>query len=141
LNVKQLSDQVVTRVGTHLGFKEYLELLLSTCSIYDKTHKTPPSGLRNVYAANVTQVDDFYDARDGYTYGVDTAVTNILAHTITMQFKWNPLVNRNDNLIFIPREEWLKLSLQKREKIIATRSNKRNARFSANPRPNAPVNV
>jgi hypothetical protein len=83
-NVKQLSDQVVTRGLTHLGFKEYLELLLSACSTYDKTHATPRFGQRNVHAANLTQGDDFYNAHDCYTYGVDTDVTNILAHTSTM---------------------------------------------------------
>jgi hypothetical protein len=85
-NVKSLSDQIVARGGTHLGFKEYLEFLLSVLSTYDKTHATPRSGKQNVYAANFTQDDDFYDAHDGYTYGVDTDATNILAHTTTMQF-------------------------------------------------------
>jgi hypothetical protein len=43
----------------------------------------------NVYAANFTQDDDFYYAYNGYIYGVDTDVTDILAHTTTIQFKVN----------------------------------------------------
>jgi hypothetical protein len=35
-HVKQLSDQVVARGEAALGFEEYLELLLSACSTYDK---------------------------------------------------------------------------------------------------------
>jgi hypothetical protein len=138
-NVIQLSAQVVARGGTHLGFKEYLELLLSACPTYDKTHATPCSGLRNVYAANLIQDDDFYNTHDGCTYGVDTDVTDMLVHTTTMQFKGKPSVSRNYNSLFLPGEEWLKLSPENREEIIATRRNERDARFSGNPRQKAPV--
>jgi hypothetical protein len=138
-NVKQLSDQFVARGGTHLGFDEYLKLLLSACYTYDKTHATPRSGQWNAYAATFTQDDDFYHARDGYTYGVDTDVTNILAHTTTMQFEVKPSGSRNDKWIFIPREEWLKLSPEKREEIIDTRHNERNAHLVGNQRLNSPV--
>jgi hypothetical protein len=61
-NVKHLSDQVVTRGGANLGFEEYLELLLSACSTYDKTHATPRSGQQNVYATSVEHDDNFVDA-------------------------------------------------------------------------------
>jgi hypothetical protein len=54
-----------------------------------------------VYAANFTQ-DDFSNAHDGYTYGVHTDITDILAYTTSMQFKGKPLDNRNDKLLFHP---------------------------------------
>jgi hypothetical protein len=40
-----------------------------------------------VYAAYFTQDDYFYNSHDGYTYGVDADVTDIFAHTTTMQFE------------------------------------------------------
>jgi hypothetical protein len=61
-NVKQLSNQVVARGGANIGFEEYLELLLSACSTFDKTHAAPRSGRRNVYATSVEHDDNFYDA-------------------------------------------------------------------------------
>jgi hypothetical protein len=79
--------------------------MLSACSIYDKTHATPRSAQRNVYSVNFTCDDNFYNAHDGYTYGDDTDVTDILAHVTAMQFEGKPLGNFNDNSIFIPREE------------------------------------
>jgi hypothetical protein len=108
-NVKQLSDQVVAIGGTHLNFEEYVELLLSACSTYDKIHATPRSGQWNVYTVNFTQDDDFYNTDDGYTYGVDTDVTDILLHTTSIQFEGKPLGNCIEKLRFIPTEEWLKL--------------------------------
>lgn len=143
-NVKQLCDQVVARGGSHLGFKEYLYLLLLAYSAYKKIHTTPRSGHPNVYAANFTQDDDFYYAHDGYTYGVDTDVTDILAHTTTIQFKGKPSGNGNYKSLFIPRKQLLKLSPENRKEIISTRRNERNVRFIENPRPNLPeprVNV
>jgi hypothetical protein len=46
-NVKQLNDQMVAS-GTHLGFEDYLALLLSAGSKYDKTYAAPCSGQLNV---------------------------------------------------------------------------------------------
>ena len=113
-SVKQQSDQVVARGGAALGFEEYLELLLSACSTYDKMHATPRSGQRNVYAASIEQDDDFYDAQDGLIFGVDTDVTDIIACATDMRLQGNPS-NRNKESPFIPRDEWLKLSPEKRE--------------------------
>jgi hypothetical protein len=92
-----------------------------------------------VYDSNFTQDDRFYDAHNGYTYGADTDVTDVLAHTTIMQFEGKLLVNCNDKSHFLPREERLKLSPEKGEAIISTRRNERNTRFSGKPRPNAPV--
>jgi hypothetical protein len=137
--VSQLSDQVVARGRSYLGFKDYLELLLSACSPYEKTHTTPCPGKRNVYSANFTQDDDFYYTHHGHTYGVDTDVTDILSHTATMQFKAKSSGNCNDKKLFIPREEWLKPSPENREEIITTRRNERSTCFSENPPPYTPV--
>jgi hypothetical protein len=138
-NVKQLSDQVVASGGANLGFKEYLEFLLSACSSYDKTHATPRSGQRNVYTTNVEHDDNFFDAQDAYTYGVDTDVTDILAHATDMRFKGSASSNRNDKSPFVPREDWLKLTPEKREDILAKRRAERSSQAGGSLRPNIPA--
>jgi hypothetical protein len=94
-------------------------LLLSACSFYDKTHATSRSGQQNVYAASVKHDDNFFNAQDGYTYGVDTDVTDILAHATNMDFKGSASSNRNDKSPFIPREDWLKLMPETPKYILA----------------------
>lgn len=47
-SVKQLSNQVFTRGDATLDFDAKIELLLSACSTYDKSHATPRSGQRHV---------------------------------------------------------------------------------------------
>jgi hypothetical protein len=120
-NVKQLSDQVVAGGGANLGFEEYLELLLSACSTFDKTHATTRSGQQNVYTTSVEHDENFFDAQDGYTYGVDTGVTDILDQATDMHFKGSASSNCNDKAPFIPREDWLKLTPEMREEIPAKR--------------------
>jgi hypothetical protein len=120
--VKQLGDQVVARGGQVLDFEAYLELLPSACSTYDKNHNSPKkSGKRKVYAASTTTPDDvYYDADDGYhDFGVDTNVTDFLAYTTNMRYKGSALSKEKSH--FIPRDEWLKLSQEKREEKIGER--------------------
>jgi hypothetical protein len=60
-SVKQLSDQVVARGDAPLDFDAYIELLLSACSTYDKSHATTRSGQRNVYSTSIgnhNNIDD-----------------------------------------------------------------------------------
>jgi hypothetical protein len=53
-DVKQLIDQMVARGDPPLTFEGYIELLLSACSIYDKSITTTlQSGQWNVYAATM----------------------------------------------------------------------------------------
>ena len=110
-HVKQLSDQVVARGEPALGFEEYLELLLSACSTYDKNHVTPRSGQRNVYSTTIEHDNDFIDAQDGVVFGVDTDVSDLLAHVTDLKPRGNS-VTQNNKSSFIPRDEWLKLSLK-----------------------------
>jgi hypothetical protein len=63
-HIKQLSNQVVTHGKPALGFEEYLELLLSACSTYDKNHVMACSGQCNVNCTTFEH-DNFYDAQDG----------------------------------------------------------------------------
>jgi hypothetical protein len=98
-NVEQLSDQIVARGEPPLNFEGYLEVLLSACSTYDKSHTSPhQSGQRNVY----------------------TDISEILANTSSMQ----PLAKSTPsggNSSFIPREEYLKLSKEQRHELVVKR--------------------
>jgi hypothetical protein len=58
-HVKQLSDQIVAHGEPALGFEEYLEVLLSACSTYDKNNVTPRSGQHNEYSTIFEHDDNF----------------------------------------------------------------------------------
>lgn len=130
-NVKQQSDQVVARGEPPLPYEGYLELLLSACSTYDKMHATPRTAQRNVYAANFEPDDNLYDTNDHHTFGIDTDVTDILAYTTNTRFQ-GPSGNRNDQSPYLPREEWLKLTPEKREEILTKRRMEKGAQFNGN---------
>ena len=131
-NVKQQSDQIVAPGEPPLKYEGYLELLLSGCSTYDKLHATPRTGQRNVYAANIEPDENYYDAVDNYTFGIaDTDVTDILAYTTNTRFQ-SSSGNRNDKSPFLPREEWLKLTPEKREEILNKWRMEKGAQFNGN---------
>jgi hypothetical protein len=119
-NVKQLSDQVVARGGKPLDFEGYLALLLSACSTYDKNHaSTRQPGQRNVYEASIQQGEDiFWDVNDTEIFHVDTDVTEVLAHAADTRARSSHASFGGTNSSFIPRDEWLKLSPEKREEIL-----------------------
>ena len=126
-NVKQLNDQVVARGEVPLGFEGYVELLLSACSTYDKNHDTPrQAGPRKVYAAALESDDEaYYDAHQTELYTLGTDVSEIYANASNTFQGWSQ-PNRN-NSSFIPREEWLKLSQEQRDELIAKRRKERGA--------------
>ena len=99
-NVKQLSDQVVARGGAVLGYEAYMELLLSACSTYDRTHATPRSGQRNVYHTTIEQDDEFCADQGGYAFGVDTEVTDILAYATDMHFQGAATIRNDKSPLF-----------------------------------------
>jgi hypothetical protein len=112
-HVKPLSDQIVARGEPALGFEEYQELLLSACSTYEKNNATPRSGQRNVYSTIFETDDDFYDAQDDAVFGVDTDVSDLLAHVTDFK-PHGASTRRPHKSYFIPRDEWLKLSTEER---------------------------
>jgi hypothetical protein len=64
--VKKLSDQVVARGDAPLDVDAYIELLMSACSTYDKSHAIPRSGQPNVYSTSIgnhKSIDDNYEAK------------------------------------------------------------------------------
>ena len=120
-NVKQLSDQIVARGDSPLDYAGYLELLLSACSTYDKKYATArPSGQRSAYNSSLEVAEEvFYDANCTEVFHVDTDVNEIMAYSSNLRS-----VNQTSSS-FIPREEWLKLSQEKRDELIAKRRNER----------------
>jgi hypothetical protein len=101
-HVENLRDQVVARGEPDLGFEEYMELLLSACSTYDKNDATSRSGQCNVYSTTFEHDDD--DAKDGVVFGVDTGVSDLLGHVTDFK-PHGALIARHHKSSFIPRDE------------------------------------
>ena len=137
-NVKQLSDQVVARGGSSLDFEGYIELLLSACSTYDKLHTNArQSGQRNVYSSNVEYDNQIYDDHLMEVFHVDTDLSDIMAYSTDNRYTPNrPSTTSNGTSPFLPRDEWMKLSPEKKEEILAKRRKERghqNGNSSNNP--------
>jgi hypothetical protein len=73
-SVKLIEDQNIAHGKAPLGWENYLELLLSACSDYDKSHKNVRPAQRNIYATNVSYDVDYdyqhekYSTRRWYGY-------------------------------------------------------------------------
>jgi hypothetical protein len=52
-SVKRIEDQNIAREKAPLGWEEYLELWLSACSDYNKSHNNARPEQPNIYATNV----------------------------------------------------------------------------------------
>ena len=131
-SVKQIEDQSIARGKPPLGWEEYLELLLSACSQYDKTHSTAKPAQRNVYAAGLTYDADWNSPQDDTVYGIDTDIMEIYAnatHTTTP----------SSTSQFIPREQWLQLTQEQRDAIIDKRRKANSSSSGGQPRPTQPM--
>jgi hypothetical protein len=73
-----------------------------------------------VYSATFESDYDFYDAQDGAVFGVDTDVLDLLAYVTDFK-PHGASTTRPHKSSFIPRNEWLKLSTEKREEILTKR--------------------
>jgi hypothetical protein len=85
-----------------LEWEAYLELLLSSCSDYDKSHNNARLAQRNIYATN-----DAYDIAYDYQHE-DTphgVVTDIMENYANATQTTNP----GNTSPFIPREQWIQL--------------------------------
>jgi hypothetical protein len=128
--VKQIGDQDIARGNPPLAYDGYMELLLSACSTYDKKITLPGKQKRAVYAA-ATSDDDypFDNIPDGEyeVFKVDTDISDIMAHTTNTNRFGNPQTNGEDKSKsnFLPREEWNKLTQEKKDQLIAKRRQER----------------
>jgi hypothetical protein len=109
-HVRQLIGQVVVCVEPTLGFEDYLARLLSACYIYDKRLVTPQSAQGNVYSTTFEHDDDFYDAKYGTAFGVDSNVSDLLAYVTDLKPPGSSVAPRPHKSSFIPCDEWLKLA-------------------------------
>ena len=87
--VKQLVDQDIARGLPPLTYTNYLELLLSACSTYDKKIGTPGKQKRAIYSTLVdnTDGDPFqsdYQSGEYEVFQVDTDISDILAYNTDM---------------------------------------------------------
>jgi hypothetical protein len=73
-----------------------------------------------VYSTAFEHDDDFYDTQDSAVIGVDTNVSDLLAHVTDFK-PHDASTTRSHKSYFIPLVEWLKLPTEKREEILAKR--------------------
>jgi hypothetical protein len=100
-SVKRIEDQNISCSTARLGWEEYLELLLSACSDYDKsnTHACPEQ--HSIYATNFAYDVDYDNPHEDTSYGVGTDTMEIYAHAAHTT---NPGTSP-----FIPRAQWMQL--------------------------------
>jgi hypothetical protein len=60
-NVKQLEDQIIVQGGDALKWDEYVELLFSACSQFNKTNTNACSGQHKVYATDFAYTPTYND--------------------------------------------------------------------------------
>jgi hypothetical protein len=82
---------------------------------------TTRSTQRNVYSTTIEHGKDFYDAHDGAVFDIDTDVSELLSNVTDFK-PHGASTARYHKSSFILRDEWLKLSTEKREVILANRS-------------------
>ena len=129
--VKQLGDQDIARGLPPLTYPNYLELLLSACSTYDKKIGTPGKQKRAVYAALVDETDNdplLNDTNHGGEYGVfqvDTDISDILAYNTNMNRSGASRNDMQTKTKYLPREEWNKLTQDQKNALLEKRRKER----------------
>jgi hypothetical protein len=99
------------------GWEEYLELLLSVCSQYDRAQSTTRPTQRNVHATNLAVDEDYFSHPDHTSCGIDTDLTEIYANAT------QTTVPGSGTSQFLPRNKWLKLTQEQPDEINAKRRN------------------
>jgi hypothetical protein len=79
-SVKRIEDQYIAHGKASLGWEDYLELLLSACSEYDKSHNHARPEQRNTYATNFAYHVYYDNPHEDTSYGVGTDIREIYAH-------------------------------------------------------------
>jgi hypothetical protein len=107
--VKQIGDQDIARGNPPLKYENYMELLLSSCSTYDKKIALPGKQKRAVYTAKTSEVepDRYYNVvrDDGYAvYSIDTDVSDIMVNTTNASRFGSTSTNSNSKSTFLPRD-------------------------------------
>jgi hypothetical protein len=79
-SVKRIEDQSIAHRKAPLGWEEYLALLLSACSDYDKSHNNARHAQRNIYSTNVVYDVDYDYQHEDTPYGIGTDIMEIYAN-------------------------------------------------------------
>jgi hypothetical protein len=109
-SVKHIEDQNMARGKAPLAWEECLELLLSACSDYDKSHNNAQPAQRNIYATNVAYDIDYDYQQEDTPHGVGTDIMEIYANA-------THTANPGSTSPFIPREQWIQFSQEQRDVI------------------------
>jgi hypothetical protein len=109
--VKQIGDQDIAPGNPPLTYENYIELLLSACSTYDKMSTLPGKQKRTVYMATTSE-----DEPDGYynvgqddgcvVYSIDTEASDIMVNTTNASRFGNTSINSSLKSTLLPRDEW-----------------------------------
>jgi hypothetical protein len=113
-SVKRIEYQKIARVKAALGREEYLELLLSACSDYDKSHNTARPAQRNIYATNVAYDAVYNYQHEDTPHGVGPDIMEIYANA-------THTTNHGSTSPFIPREQWIQLTQEQCDAILDKR--------------------
>jgi hypothetical protein len=140
--VKQIGDQDIARGHPALAYDGYMELLLSACSTYDKKITLPGKQKRAVYATAITNDDGDYpfdDNPDGEyeVFKVDTDISDIMVHASNTN-RFGSQQGTGNKSTFLPREEWNKLTQEKKDELIAKRRQERMKNSNGNYKPFQP---
>jgi hypothetical protein len=124
--VKHIRGQDIARGNPPLTYENYMELLLSACSPYDKKITLPGKQKRAVYTATISEDESegYYNVGqdDGYAaYSNDTDVSDIMVNTTNTSRFGNTSINSNSNSTFLPRDEWNKSTQEQKDRLIAKR--------------------
>ena len=132
--VKQIGDQDIARGNPPLRYEDYMELLLSACSTFDKKITLPGKQKRAVYTTTVeTDLDTYQGGNndEGYAvYNIDTDISDIMMVNST-----NTSSDGTNTSSFLPRDEWDKLTQEQRDRLIAKRRQERMNQRNGNRKP------
>jgi hypothetical protein len=129
-----MNDHDIARGHPPLTYKGYIQVLLSTCSTYDLQHSSVDRKKRAVYQSEFASDLDPYEDNDYASYSVDTDVADIMAYATDTTRFGNRSGSDNQSSNRIPYSKWIKMSEDKRNKILVQRKKERleTARGSQN---------
>jgi hypothetical protein len=124
--VKHIRGQDIARGNPPSTYENYMELLLSACSSYDKKITLPGKQKRAVYMETTSEdePDGYYNVGqdDGYAvYSIDTDISDIMVNTTNASRFDNTSINSKSKSTFLPRDEWNKLTQEQKDRLIAKR--------------------
>jgi hypothetical protein len=122
--IKKIGDQDIVQGNPPLSYDSYTELLLSACSTYEKKITLPGKQKRAVYTSATAsedveyRFDDTPDAEYGI-FQVDTDISDVMANVTDTSRIGSNSNNGRPKSIFVPCDEWNKLTQDQKDRLIA----------------------